>query len=203
MPSARHMWTNAILLFVICECRSLIFRTGAYFSYVLKYAGIKKPQPADDTAGFRNSEYLYPYSKQHSLVEVDTDNSPAVVVALPRPFFEQGPKHRNLSTSAVHAKAPFTCYWSGQSELSSSSQRMSGQRSRRGCEECRRRRRKCNEQKPTCGHCATSNRTCKYSLQLVWGGRKFEKSRFGQCLQLAQDSAETIGTDLFNKNLYC
>ncbi|EXV01502.1 Zn(2)-Cys(6) zinc finger domain protein [Metarhizium robertsii] len=54
---------------------------------------------------------------------------------------------------------------------------MTGKRSRQGCEECRRRRRKCNEQKPRCGQCSAFNRTCKYSLRLVWGNaRKYNKA---------------------------
>lgn len=44
---------------------------------------------------------------------------------------------------------------------------MPGARSRQGCEECRKRRRKCNEQKPRCGQCSAFGRTCEYSLRLV------------------------------------
>ncbi|KAM7213346.1 Fungal specific transcription factor domain containing protein [Rhypophila decipiens] len=40
-------------------------------------------------------------------------------------------------------------------------------RSRQGCDECRRRRRKCDEQKPCCGQCLSFNRTCKYTLRVV------------------------------------
>ncbi|KAK3326744.1 fungal-specific transcription factor domain-containing protein [Apodospora peruviana] len=40
-------------------------------------------------------------------------------------------------------------------------------RSRQGCDECRRRRRKCGEQKPCCGQCLSFNRTCKYTLRVV------------------------------------
>ncbi|KAK4122185.1 hypothetical protein N657DRAFT_599074 [Parathielavia appendiculata] len=46
---------------------------------------------------------------------------------------------------------------------------MPATRSRQGCEECRRRRRKCDEQKPGCGQCSAFNRTCRYTLRLVWG----------------------------------
>ncbi|KAH7328759.1 fungal-specific transcription factor domain-containing protein [Stachybotrys elegans] len=59
---------------------------------------------------------------------------------------------------------------------------MPGQRSRQGCDECRRRRRKCDEAKPACGQCTNFNRSCAYSIKLVWGGRKFKKSCFAQCL---------------------
>ncbi|KAM7201368.1 Fungal specific transcription factor domain containing protein [Rhypophila sp. PSN 637] len=40
-------------------------------------------------------------------------------------------------------------------------------RSRQGCDECRRRRRKCDEQKPCCGQCLSFNRICKYTLRVV------------------------------------
>lgn len=40
-------------------------------------------------------------------------------------------------------------------------------RSRQGCDECRRRRRKCDEQKPRCGQCSSFNRICKYTLRVV------------------------------------
>ncbi|KAM6528128.1 hypothetical protein FALCPG4_009145 [Fusarium falciforme] len=51
---------------------------------------------------------------------------------------------------------------------------MTNHRSRRGCEECRRRRRKCDELKPTCGHCNAANRSCRYELRLVWSDRKIQ-----------------------------
>lgn len=57
-----------------------------------------------------------------------------------------------------------------------------GSRSRSGCNECRRRRRKCDEVKPTCSNCRRSKKTCSYLTQLSWGGRSFVKSRFGECL---------------------
>ncbi|KAH8649388.1 fungal-specific transcription factor domain-containing protein [Xylariales sp. PMI_506] len=72
---------------------------------------------------------------------------------------------------------------------------MSGKRSRQGCEECRRRRRKCDEQKPSCGQCSASDRDCKYTLKLVWGGRKFARSRFGQCLQHTGESPAKIDSE--------
>ena len=51
---------------------------------------------------------------------------------------------------------------------------MPGPRSRQGCDECRKRRRKCDEQKPRCGQCISFNRTCEYHLRVVWqdGSRK-------------------------------
>ncbi|EPE03268.1 zinc c6 finger domain protein [Ophiostoma piceae UAMH 11346] len=48
---------------------------------------------------------------------------------------------------------------------------MIGKRSRQGCEECRKRRRKCDEAKPICGPCSSYHRTCNYTLKLIWGGR--------------------------------
>ncbi|KAL1869449.1 hypothetical protein VTK73DRAFT_3094 [Phialemonium thermophilum] len=51
-------------------------------------------------------------------------------------------------------------------------------RSRQGCEECRRRRRKCDERKPRCGPCSNFDRGCHYPLRLVWGtlDRKYKRS---------------------------
>lgn len=57
-------------------------------------------------------------------------------------------------------------------------------RSRKGCNECRRRHWKCNEAKPSCAYCQSVGRPCVYSRQLSWGGRSFKKSRFGKCLDL-------------------
>ncbi|KAL6921055.1 hypothetical protein FSHL1_005027 [Fusarium sambucinum] len=53
---------------------------------------------------------------------------------------------------------------------------MTGKRSRQGCGECRKRRRKCDETKPSCGQCASHNRKCQYELRLVWS----QKSRVSQ-----------------------
>ncbi|CAH0034004.1 unnamed protein product, partial [Clonostachys rhizophaga] len=72
---------------------------------------------------------------------------------------------------------------------------MPANRSRQGCDECRRRRRKCDEKKPTCGPCFDYNRVCNYTLNLVWGGRSFSKSRFGTCLQAQNPSATKIYND--------
>lgn len=51
---------------------------------------------------------------------------------------------------------------------------MPGKRSRQGCGECRKRRRKCDETKPSCGQCVANNRTCQYELRLVWSQRARE-----------------------------
>ncbi|KAK3903932.1 fungal-specific transcription factor domain-containing protein [Staphylotrichum tortipilum] len=45
-------------------------------------------------------------------------------------------------------------------------------RSRQGCDECRRRRRKCDEKKPCCGPCSAFNRSCRYTLRVVWAGHR-------------------------------
>lgn len=45
---------------------------------------------------------------------------------------------------------------------------MPGPRSRQGCTECRRRRRKCDEAKPICGQCSTYSRACIYAFKVVW-----------------------------------
>ena len=72
------------------------------------------------------------------------------------------------------------------------------QRSRSGCDECRRRHWKCNEAKPTCAFCQTSNRTCVYSRQLSWGGRAFNKSRFRKCLK-----SRTVAVAIVASNSEC
>lgn len=55
-------------------------------------------------------------------------------------------------------------------------------RSRAGCAECRRRRRRCDERKPGCSYCRSVQKECSYAQQLSWGGRPFPRSRFGSCL---------------------
>lgn len=55
-------------------------------------------------------------------------------------------------------------------------------RSRKGCRECRRRHRRCDEARPACSYCAGAGIGCEYFRELSWGGRPFKKSRFGQCL---------------------
>ncbi|KAH6953353.1 fungal-specific transcription factor domain-containing protein [Fusarium avenaceum] len=55
---------------------------------------------------------------------------------------------------------------------------MPGKRSRQGCGECRKRRRKCDETKPSCGQCVSNKRTCQYELRLVWS-QKARESRNG------------------------
>ncbi|CAK7236664.1 hypothetical protein SBRCBS47491_009715 [Sporothrix bragantina] len=40
-------------------------------------------------------------------------------------------------------------------------------RSRLGCDECRRRRRKCDEKQPACRRCTSAGRDCRYTLRIV------------------------------------
>ncbi|KAL2258614.1 hypothetical protein VTK26DRAFT_8014 [Humicola hyalothermophila] len=53
-------------------------------------------------------------------------------------------------------------------------------RSRQGCDECRRRRRKCDENKPICGQCRSFNRACSYTLRVVWARLGPATSRNGR-----------------------
>lgn len=46
---------------------------------------------------------------------------------------------------------------------------MLARRSRLGCEECRRRRRKCDEGRPVCGPCSKFHRRCDFKLKVVFG----------------------------------
>lgn len=57
------------------------------------------------------------------------------------------------------------------------------QRSHAGCSRCKRRRQKCDEKKPHCGRCSEARAECEYSVKLRWGGRTFDRSRFGDCLK--------------------
>ncbi|KUJ21878.1 uncharacterized protein LY89DRAFT_729374 [Mollisia scopiformis] len=56
------------------------------------------------------------------------------------------------------------------------------QRSHAGCTRCKRRRQKCDESKP-CGRCTKARVVCEYAVNLRWGGRSFDRSRFGDCLK--------------------
>ncbi|KAH6891166.1 fungal-specific transcription factor domain-containing protein [Thelonectria olida] len=55
-------------------------------------------------------------------------------------------------------------------------------RTRSGCLPCRQHHRKCDEEHPACGLCRKNMRTCQYGPRIVWGGRPFQKSVFGQCI---------------------
>jgi hypothetical protein len=52
---------------------------------------------------------------------------------------------------------------------------MPGKRSRLGCDECRGRRRKCDEKKPVCGHCSAYSRTCNYTLKVIWDSTRKQR----------------------------
>ena len=48
-------------------------------------------------------------------------------------------------------------------------------RSRGACARCKKRRQKCDEQRPACGRCQESGiENCTYTIDLRWGGRTFK-----------------------------
>ncbi|EED18715.1 C6 finger domain protein, putative [Talaromyces stipitatus ATCC 10500] len=49
-------------------------------------------------------------------------------------------------------------------------------RSRHGCWPCKRRKIKCNEEKPSCANCLRQGDTCDYSIRLNWEGRTKRKA---------------------------
>ncbi|KAH7128982.1 fungal-specific transcription factor domain-containing protein [Dactylonectria macrodidyma] len=65
-------------------------------------------------------------------------------------------------------------------------------RSRSGCHECRQLHRKCDERRPSCGLCQTRGRDCTYGLRISWGGRKFPKSTFGQCMTSSNGHSASV-----------
>ena len=63
-------------------------------------------------------------------------------------------------------------------KVTSSSAGTGGSKSRTGCSECKRKRVKCDEGKPTCGKCKRHPERCSYALKLSWTqGRPFKKPR--------------------------
>ncbi|KAL2866148.1 Zn(II)2Cys6 transcription factor [Aspergillus lucknowensis] len=76
-------------------------------------------------------------------------------------------------------------------------QRKTGKRSFTGCDQCKRRHQKCDEAKPTCTRCISTGARCSYSYKLSWGGREFDKSCFGICLQKNKVSKIRTGTGSF------
>ncbi|KAJ5763277.1 hypothetical protein N7533_001958 [Penicillium manginii] len=50
-------------------------------------------------------------------------------------------------------------------------------RSYHGCVRCKRRRQKCDEQKPNCGRCSDANVSCEYKITLKWNGRVPRKGK--------------------------
>ncbi|KAI4727887.1 hypothetical protein E4T49_04275 [Aureobasidium sp. EXF-10728] len=65
-------------------------------------------------------------------------------------------------------------------------------RSWSGCARCKKRRQKCDEQRPGCGRCAAANVECVYEVKLRWGGRAFNQSRFGACISDAGASKDKV-----------
>ncbi|KAF4895062.1 Transcription activator AMTR1 [Colletotrichum fructicola] len=63
-------------------------------------------------------------------------------------------------------------------------------RSRKGCPECRRRKIKCDEQQPQCGHCRKANRNCRIQDSIF---RQHELSiRFNDSVQGDQEDANNV-----------
>lgn len=52
-----------------------------------------------------------------------------------------------------------------------------GKRSCHGCARCKRRRQKCDEQKPVCGRCSKAGAACEYRVILKWNGRVPRESK--------------------------
>lgn len=69
-------------------------------------------------------------------------------------------------------------------------------RSWSGCARCKKRRQKCDEQRPGCGRCIAANEECVYEVKLRWGGRAFNQSRFGACISdagVSKDKVKKLG----------
>ncbi|KAK7931165.1 hypothetical protein PG985_001877 [Apiospora marii] len=80
---------------------------------------------------------------------------------------------------------------------------MPGPRSRQGCTECRRRRRKCDEQRPICGQCSTFDRSCTYALKVVWSdGLRSNRPAPGPRSQPSELIAEASGTQPIRESLH-
>ncbi|KAG9962215.1 hypothetical protein KCU61_g4900, partial [Aureobasidium melanogenum] len=70
-------------------------------------------------------------------------------------------------------------------------------RSWSGCARCKKRRQKCDEQRPGCGRCLAANAECVYEVKLRWGGRAFNQSRFGACISdagVSKDKVKKLGS---------
>ncbi|KAI4846935.1 hypothetical protein E4T44_04787, partial [Aureobasidium sp. EXF-8845] len=65
-------------------------------------------------------------------------------------------------------------------------------RSWSGCARCKKRRQKCDEQRPGCGRCNAANTECVYEVKLRWGGRAFNQSRFGACISDTKASTDKV-----------
>ena len=85
-----------------------------------------------------------------------------------------------LYYQVLHFEVPCLSWTMAERSPEPSSKR---QRSHAGCSRCKRRRQKCDEKKPHCGRCSEAAVECEYSVKLRWGGRTFDRSRFGDCLK--------------------
>ncbi|EWZ92442.1 hypothetical protein FOWG_05568 [Fusarium oxysporum f. sp. lycopersici MN25] len=74
---------------------------------------------------------------------------------------------------------------------------MTGKRSRKGCGECRKRRRKCDEVKPSCGQCVSNHRNCKYELRLIWS-QGVQNRRNGSSSSISFSGTLDLGTEQDN-----
>jgi hypothetical protein len=72
-----------------------------------------------------------------------------------------------------------------------------GSKSRTGCSECKRKRVKCDEGKPSCGRCKRFPDRCSYELKLSWTqGRPFKKPRVKEPWVTSLDvGVETSGSE--------
>jgi hypothetical protein len=72
-----------------------------------------------------------------------------------------------------------------------------GSKSRTGCSECKRKRVKCDEGKPSCGRCKRFPDRCSYELKLSWTqGRPFKKPRVKEPWVTSLDvGVETSGVE--------
>nr|KAK5438804.1 hypothetical protein LTR18_008239 [Exophiala xenobiotica] len=75
-------------------------------------------------------------------------------------------------------------------------------KTRTGCAECKRKKIKCDEKKPTCTRCRRCPDRCKYELKLSWtGGRPFKKPRKSSFLQ-SEFLQGSTGATLFNASSF-
>jgi hypothetical protein len=79
-------------------------------------------------------------------------------------------------------------------------------RSRGGCTRCRKRRQKCDEEKPKCKRCeADGEKECVYEVNIQWGGRNFQHYARNENIKkhgtfLAPSLPNSSFADLVNRN---
>ncbi|KAJ4177655.1 hypothetical protein NW755_013721 [Fusarium falciforme] len=61
-----------------------------------------------------------------------------------------------------------------------------------GCSRCKRFKKKCSEERPTCQRCKSAGVACEYGVHLRWGGRPFNRSAFGNCLSRSELSVQRL-----------